>query len=171
MSNSYLYPRQKILGFFLIAISITVFLSILVPYQNAPNAALFGLCYSLSIGGVMFNPKVRKRFSVGESTQKQKFMSNLSLSILILGVIAIMNLCKGNIRLIWLLLFAMVGLHFFLFIPVHGKLIGILGLLLIINAIVGIALPALPLTTFFIVDGFVKLIFGILYTKVSPINW
>lgn len=171
--TTHVYPRQKIFGFFLIAIAFTIYLPVIFPYNGTPNGALFGLCYVISILGIMFNPIIRKKFSVGESTKKQKTMSNLSLFILTIGVFIIFKTLgtSGDYRLIWILIFGMVGVHFLTFIPVHGKLVGILGIILIINATIGIIFLTFPLTLFFIIDGTIKLIFGIIYIKLSPINW
>jgi hypothetical protein len=169
----YAYPRQKIFGFFLIAIAFTMYLTVIFPYKGMPNEELFGLCYFISILGIMFNPVVRKKFSVGESNKKQSIMSNISLFILLIGIFLIYKIIgvNGDYRLIWTLLFGLVGVHFLTFIPVHGEIVGILGLVLIINAAMGIIVSTIPLTLIVIIDGTLKLIFGIIYIKLSPINW
>lgn len=170
--NLYLYPRQKIFGAFLVAIAFTMYLTIIFPYKGTPNGALFGLCYVISIFGIMLNPIVRKKFSAGKGSNKQKMISNLSLLILVIGAFIIFKVFKTNdYRTIWILLFALVGVHFIMFIPVHGKLIGILGLILIVNAVIAIIYTSTPLNLVFIIDGTIKLIFGIIYLKISPINW
>lgn len=170
--NVYLYPRQKIFGAFLVAIAFTMYSTILFPYNEKPNGALFGLCYIISIFGIMLNPIVRKKFSVGEANKKQKIMSNLSLFILVIGAFVIFKVFNFNdYRTIWVLLFALVGVHFITFIPVHGRLIGALGAILIINAVIAIIFSAIQLNLVFVIDGSIKLIFGIIYFKISPINW
>ncbi len=59
-------------------------------------------------------------------------------------------------RRIWLEIMIVIGIHFFFFIPVHGKLMGILGGLTIINSLLGLLL-GWPLDLVFVIDGLLKL--------------
>lgn len=171
--KSYLYPRQKIFGFFLIAMSIVMYITPLFPYKGMPNGSLFGLGYAVCMFGIMFNPILRKKLSVCKATKFQTFMSNFSIAVLVVGVFIIFQCVgiNGSFRTIWVLIFGVVGAHFLTFIPVHGKIAGILGLALILNSAAAIMVPSIPLTFVFIIDGTIKLIIGVIFIKVSPINW
>ncbi|WP_222592671.1 DUF6609 family protein [Companilactobacillus nantensis] len=75
-----------------------------------------------------------------------------------------------SVYMTWIMVLIAVGLHFFAFIPVHGKIIGILGIVTILNGLIGI-LAHFPLDMIFVSDGVIKMIFGLIYLKVSPINF
>ena len=164
------YPRQRIFGVFLVVTAAGLYAAVAFPYQGAPNGALFGVFYGVSLFGVMLNPFARKKFSAGTATARQRLASNLSLAFLALGVVLIFTLASG-LRTVWLSLLMVVGLHFFGFVPVHGKLVGILGLLLCVNAVAGLGIGSLSLTTLFIVDATLKLAAGAVYLKFGPFDW
>ena len=71
-------------------------------------------------------------------------------------------------RTLWLGLFAIIGIHFLLFVPVHGRIAGILDAVLIANATAGFLLPCVALPDFFIVDGSLKLLAGVPYLRLAP---
>jgi hypothetical protein len=170
-SISPIYPRQRLFGLFLCMVSLALFLPAAFPFQGQPNGALFGVCYAAAFVGVMINPVVRSRVALLPSTPRQRRFSNLGLLILAVGAALASVLFADDPRTLWLGLFAIVGIHFLLFGPVHGRIAGILGALLISNAAAGFLLPAVALPDFFIVDGSLKLLAGALYLKLAPLNW
>jgi hypothetical protein len=165
-----IYPRQKLFGLFLCLVSLALFLPVAFPYQGQPNGALFGVCYVTAFAGVMINPLLRKRLTVGASTPRQRLFSAAGL-LLLAGGAAFIPTLTVDPRTLWLSLFLIVGTHFLLFIPVHGRIAGILGASLVVNAVAGFLFTGLPLPLFFIVDGSLKLLTGALYLKTSPLNW
>ncbi|MGX7417854.1 DUF6609 family protein [Carnobacterium gallinarum] len=53
----------------------------------------------------------------------------------------------------------------------YGKLIGLLGILVSLNAICALLLPIYSLTLFFCIDEILKIVFGGLMIKLAPINF
>ena len=97
---------------------------------------MFGLCYAIAFLGVMMNPRVRKRLGAGVASPRQRNWSNLGLVVLGIGCCAAGLLLGRDARALWLTLLLIVGAHFLFFIPVHGRLTGVLGILLVTNALV-----------------------------------
>ena len=66
-----------------------------------------------------------------------------------------------NWRMIWLMTFLAVGIHFIPFYFVHGiSMIGI-AILCSANAVIGIFLPIIPFIVLAFIDGLIKIGFGI----------
>jgi hypothetical protein len=163
--NGPTYPRQRVFGLFLCVVAAAVLLAIAFPYQGQPNGALFGLCYAVAFLGVMMNPFVRRWMGGGPSSRVQQNWSNVGLGVLAAGCAGSFLLLASNNRALWLALLLSVGVHFLFFVPVHGRLVGVLGLLVAANAAAGLVLGGIPLGVFFVVDGAVKLVAGVLYLR------
>ncbi|BDH82370.1 DUF6609 family protein [Lactococcus lactis] len=161
------YPRQKICGIWLIIVGISMFTLLNGGYKQP---VLFGILYAL---GMLFqlNPITRRKLAVGPGTDSQKKWSNISLIVLVVLCSVSGIISDGNIQKIWLFILLAVGIHFFFFIPVHGKLMGLLGIASTINALLALSINEYPLNAFFAVDGVIKLIFGILLVSLSPIDF
>jgi hypothetical protein len=164
------YPRQRVFGLFLCVVAAAVLLAIAFPYQRQPNGALFGLCYAVAFLGVMMNPFVRRWMGGGPSSRVQQNWSNLGLGVLAVGCAASFVLLASDNRALWLALLLSVGVHFLFFVPVHGRLVGALGVLVAANAAAGLVLGGVPLGVFFVVDGALKLVAGILYLRPSVVR-
>lgn len=177
MKNSaYIYPRQFIVGVWLIVVGIAMMTLMIKLLNGSPNPMYFGILYSVGMFWQL-NSRTRKRFSVSPGTKRQSHWANFSI-VLLMGLIFLaflpakllqLNLIQTT-YLTWIMILIAVGLHFFAFIPVHGKIIGILGLVTILNGVIGLIFR-LPLDIILVCDGVVKIIFGLIYLKVSPINF
>ncbi|MBL3529906.1 hypothetical protein JMJ99_00890 [Companilactobacillus zhachilii] len=174
--ETYKYPRQFIVGVWLITVGIAMMTLVIKLPNGIPNAAYFGVIYALGMFWQL-NSRTRKRFSVGSGTIRQKKWANRSIVILMALVFLsflpaqMMHLSGMQaVYVTWVMILIGVGLHFLAFIPVHGKIIGILGLVIVLNGLFGLFVR-LPLDMIFISDGLIKIIFGLVYLKVSPINF
>ncbi|KSU06339.1 putative membrane protein [Lactococcus lactis subsp. lactis] len=161
------YPRQKICGIWLIIVGISMFTLLNGGYKLP---VLFAILYAV---GMLFqlNPITRKRLSVGPGTDSQKKWSNISLIVLVVLCSVSGIISDGNIQKVWLFILLSVGIHFFFFIPVHGKLMGLLGIASTLNVLFELSVNEYPLNVFFAVDGMIKLVFGILLVSLSPIDF
>lgn len=65
-------------------------------------------------------------------------------------------------RRFWLWMLVVVGAHFLIFTFSHGPLAGVLGILCIINALIGLGLKNTNYRIFWVIDGFLKLGVGAL---------
>ncbi|PEE35448.1 DUF6609 family protein [Bacillus cereus] len=168
-SKIYKYPRQKINGIWLIIAGTAMFL-LLIKYNGYPNIWPFIIVYVLGVIWQL-NPKTRNKLAVGPGTKEQKRWSNFSITLLAILVFFVCHFFFNDYRIGWLLILLTVGIHFLLFIPLHGKLMLFLSISLIINALIGLIINSINLDIFFVIDGLIKIFFGGIFIKVSPINF
>lgn len=103
------------------------------------------------------------RLAQGAQAPFQKAMSNVAFMILglLCFLVGLLSWHMQDFRITWLLLFFAVGVHFFPFYFVHGKLLPILGTMCCASALAGLLLPSLPFLLFACIDGALKLGFGV----------
>lgn len=168
--TNYPYPRQRVCGLFLMGVGITMALSTLLGSKEYPNAFIFVIGYALSMFGIMFNKKVRNKFSIGEPTALQQKASDFAVIFIAVAapVIGMSLSGTGNYRMIWLLILLAVGIHFLPFVLIHGKLMLLLAILLIINSSVGLYFSNTPFAVFGAADAIIKIFIGIMLYKISP---
>jgi hypothetical protein len=168
-TQTYKYPRQKINGIWLAIAGAAMFL-LLIKYNGYPNIGPFIIAYILGMIWQL-NPKTRKKLAVGSGTLEQKKWSNFSMILLAILVFLVFYFFSYDYRTCWLLIILVVGVHFLTFIPVHGKLMFFLSISLIINAFIGLLITNVSLDVFFVIDGLIKILFGGIFIKLSPLNF
>ncbi|WIV17199.1 hypothetical protein QPK24_12115 [Paenibacillus polygoni] len=168
-AQTYKYPRQKINGIWLIIAGLAMFL-LLIRYNGYPNIYPFIIVYVLGMVWQL-NSKTREKLSVGSGTRVQKKWANFSIILLAILVFVFCQLFVDDYRTCWLLVMLGVAIHFLPFIPVHGKLMIFLSFTLMINAFIGLIINNISLDVFFIIDGLIKILFGIIFIKLSPLNF
>ena len=168
--SKYPYPRQKVCGLFLLGAGITMALASYFGTSKGPNVAIFVIGYFISNVGIMFNRKVRKKYSVGEPTVLQKKASNFALIFLVVMavIVGIAVGSKGDVRLTWLLILMAVGIHFIPFALIHGKLMYFLAVLLIVNSCAGIYFNNETFLIIGIIDALIKISIGVSLYLISP---
>ncbi|MED0984544.1 DUF6609 family protein [Bacillus paramycoides] len=168
-TQTYKYPRQKINGIWLIIAGTAMFL-LLIKHNGYPNVWPFIIVYILGMIWQL-SPKTRRRLAVGSGTPEQKKWANFSLIILAILVFLAFHFGGDDYRSCWLLILLAVGIHFIPFIPVHGKIMFLLSVILIINASIGLIITNVNLDVFFVVDGLIKILFGVIFIRLSPIDF
>ncbi|MGE7945990.1 DUF6609 family protein [Lysinibacillus sp. NPDC093688] len=168
-TQTYKYPRQKINGIWLIIAGLAMFL-LLIKYNGYPNVWPFAIAYVLGMIWQL-SSKTREKLAVGPGTREQKKWSNFSIMLLAILVFVIFQFFADDYRTCWLLILLAVGVHFLPFIPVHGKLMLFLSISLIINAFIGLIITTVSLDIFFVIDGLIKILFGVIFIKLSPTNF
>jgi hypothetical protein len=73
----------------------------------------------------------------------------------------VFTITDRNSRRFWLWMLIVVGAHFLIFTFSHGPLAGLLGLACIINASIGLRLENINYRVFWVIDGLLKIGFGI----------
>src|SRR5438132_10671432 len=63
-------------------------------------------------------------------------------------------------RSFWLWILLVVGIHFLIIAMAQGKLLVVLGVACVANAILGLWLPQVPLVVFWFIDGLMKIVVG-----------
>lgn len=170
IKNEYPYPRQKVCGLFLLGAGVTMALASLLGNSKSPSVFIFVIGYFISNIGIMFNRRIRKKYSVGEPTALQKKASNFALIFLMVMAVAIGMTVggKGDVRLTWLLILIIVGVHFVPFALIHGKLMYLLAALLVVNACTGIYLKNETFYIIGIIDALIKISIGVSLYVISP---
>ena len=76
-----------------------------------------------------------------------------------------------NYRMIWLSAFLAIGIHFFPFSTVHGKIMFPLAILVSLNAILGMVFSSIHFSVFAYIDVIIKTSFGIImFLSKNPLN-
>lgn len=173
------YPRQKICGVWLLVVGVAMFLLLVKNASGALNPIPFAVVYALGMVWQL-SPRTRRRLSVGEGSSRQKFFSNASIAVLMVLIFlsfALTQLVYGGIvtlpalRTLWLCILVSVALHFFMFIPVHGNMMAVLGVVLLVNAGAGLLFPTIPLDLVFVIDGIIKIVVGAVMIRISPTDF
>ncbi|WP_100407739.1 DUF6609 family protein [Bacillus solitudinis] len=88
-------------------------------------------------------------------------MDNISVAVTIF-LCTLCGLIIGfdDLRIVWLSIFFIIGIHFFGFYFSQGKLMLLLGGLTALNSIVGLLLVSVPFLLFAGIDGIIKIIIG-----------
>jgi hypothetical protein len=72
-------------------------------------------------------------------------------------------------RSFWLWILLVVGIHFLIIAMAQGKLLVLLGVACVANAILGLCLPHAPLAIFWFIDGLMKIIVGSWMLSTRPV--
>ncbi|WP_234122413.1 DUF6609 family protein [Clostridium hydrogenum] len=158
-------------GMWLIWIGVIIIFGTITGGSNCLNPFVFGVGYSFGMFMMLRSKFVEKHFSLGENSKFQNRISCIS----ILFMFIIMLLISGryfatyNYRMIWLGALLATAIHFIPFSLVHGKLLLILSIPLAINSLVGMFEPSVSFYYFGIIDGIIKVIFGIILIKTRKI--
>lgn len=154
-------------GMWLIWIGAVIILGTIVGGSNCLNPFVFAVGYSFGMFMMLKSKFVKKHFSFGENSRFQNMVSSAS----IMFMFVLMSLISGryfathNYRMIWLGALLATAIHFIPFSLVHGKLLLILSIPLSINALVGMVDTSVSFYYFGIIDGIIKILFGIAVFK------
>lgn len=112
--------------------------------------------------------------SLGKPTRTQvmTLVGAIILEFILTGVVFLVfknDFASGaSPRNFWLWILLVVGSHFLIIAVAQGPLMLVLGLLCIINAIVGLLVPNVSLAVFWFTDGLLKIIVGALMLMTRP---
>lgn len=157
------FLNKRLCGLWLIWIGLVILLGTQVGGDYAIHPVILGVGYVLGMM-VIFNSKaIERRFSFGPSSPFQDKMTNLSIVLMFV----LMSLFSGryfvtlDFRMIWLGALLATAIHFIPFAAVHGKTLIWLSIPLTVNAVAGMLLPEIPFYFFGMIDGAIKVVFGV----------
>lgn len=161
-SNSRKYNTQRTVGLWLIYIGSLIIVSAISGGEGYIQPFILGFGYGIGYFLIFGLPYVNQRLSYGKNSKFQERMDNISVVI----TIALCTLCGfvigfNDLRLLWLCIFVIIGIHFFGFYFSQGKIMILLGGLTILNSLIGIMMLATPFLLFAVIDGIIKIIFGV----------
>lgn len=157
------YNDKRCCGLWFLIVGVVIVIASILGGGQKVNMVIFTIGF---IGGFyisIINKKVVSKLSCGASSKFQNNVANFSIGILfpLMFIFGGSFFPSQNWRMIWLGTFLAVGLHFFPFYFVHGiSMIGI-AILCSLNAILGMFLPSVPFILFALLDGTIKIAFGI----------
>ncbi len=157
------YNEKRSCGLWLIIIGIVIIAASMLGGEQKVSLPIFVVGYAIGFYIAIINKKIAKRLSWGKSSAFQNRVANLSIALLfvLMFLIAGPFFASQDWRMIWLGAFLATGLHFFPFYFVHGKSMIPLAVLCSANAVIGMILPTLPFLALALIDGGIKVAFGI----------
>jgi len=166
------FPTIRVGGLFVASVGLVILISAIFSGPHLIAAPFFFAGFAIAVGGVLFNGSLRAKLASGEPSAKQRTVLRSAIVLeaaLIIGASALVG--AGNERLYWLLILLAVALHFLPLVAVHGPLMGALGVLCTINALVGLLFPQVPFLATAVTDGLLKIVFGslMLVRRTTPI--
>ena len=135
------YNTQRTVGVWLLYIGVIIILSAITSGDLFIQPFLMGFGYFIGYFLIFGLPYVNKKLSYGKNSKFQDRIDNISV-ILTIILCTLCGLVIGfdDLRLLWLCIFIVIGIHFFGFYFSQGKLMILLGILTILNSLVGILL-------------------------------
>lgn len=156
------YNNQRVGGVWLVYIGIILVAAALTGRELLIQPFIMGFGFFAGYILIFGLPYISRKLSYGKNTKFQDRMDNFSvfLSIALCTLLG-MTIGFDNPRTTWLLIFLIIGLHFFGFYFSQGKWMVLLGVLMAMNASMGLILPSVSFLFFAIIDALLKILFGI----------
>lgn len=156
------YNTQRTVGVWLVYIGVIIILSALMGDDLLIQPFTMGFGYFIGYFLIFGLPYVNNKLAYGKNSRLQDKMDNYSIIFtIILCTISGLVIGFDDLRLLWLCIFIIIGIHFFGFYFSQGNLMIILGVLTILNSLIGILLISIPFLLFAVIDGIIKIIIGI----------
>lgn len=156
------YPLVRSGGLFLLLIGSGIITDI-----------IFKGAFMIGTGLAVLSLLFAKVLSFGKPSSIQIFALALAVLLEIVLLITISNVLPSDInpavRLMWILM--IVGIHFLPMAFCFGPRFGMVGILCILNASVGLVLGDLPSEVFLFTDGALKVGFGVWLFKKPSFGW
>lgn len=158
------YPLLRVIGIWLMLIGTVIAIATLAGGRFELNPIVFMVGYGLSLYVTEFHPYVKKKYSLpGELSPFQKKMAKYG-DISLFPLMFVMGgsfIPSGDWRMVWLGTLLATGIHFLLFIPVHGRIMLYLSLVCSAVAVSGMMLSNMPFLYFGLLDAGIKIAFGL----------
>lgn len=157
------YNEKRCCGLWFLIIGMVIIIAAVFGGDKKINPAIFTIGYVLGFYISIINKQVVSKLSFGVLSKFQNNIANFSIVILFLLMFFLAGpfFPSQNWRMIWLGTFLAVGLHFFLFYFVHGRSMIVIAFLCTANAFLGMFLTVVPFMVFALIDGLIKIGFGI----------
>lgn len=172
MAHPYPYPTIRIGGLWFLWIGVVIILASLLTFGQTFNGPIFALGFILGIGGILINRRVRASLAFGETSKRQRTAMWAGVGLqAVLFIILANGFPNLDPRTFWLAALIIVGIHLFPFSLLHGPRAAFLGVLCIASAVLGVLLIGVPFWVFGVIDGVLKLLFGLwMFTTKPPVQ-
>lgn len=158
------FLSKRICGIWLIWVSVVILIGTFFGGSQEINMIIFNIGYFLGFILILGNKRVHNKFAFGPPSTFQNNMTLLSIVLMFVLLIGMGGqfFATQNYRMIWLSAFLAIGIHFFPFSAVHGKIMLPLAILVSLNAILGMIFSSIQFSIFAYIDVFIKALFGII---------
>lgn len=165
--SSHRYVSQRLCGLWLMYIGVIVMLAVWFSGSDLLNVVLLGIGYVIGYVLIFMLPYASRRLVIGKSDRFQDIWDNISLGFMVIGCTLVgMLVGFDDVRLAWLLIFLVVGIHFIGFYFSQGMSMVVLGVLTIVLIVIGLLFSELSFGFVMVLDGLLKFGFGVyLFTR------
>ena len=167
------FLSKRVCGIWLIWVSFVILIGTLFGGSQKINMIIFNIGYFLGFVLILGNKRIYNKFAFGPPSKFQKNMTLLSIILMFILLVGMGGqfFATQNYRMIWLSAFLAIGIHFFPFSTVHGKIMFPLAILVSINAILGMVFSSIHFSVFAYIDVTIKTLFGIImFLSKNPLN-
>lgn len=156
------YNTQRTVGVWLIYIGLIIVFSAAIAGDLLIQPILLGVGFAAGYFLIFGLPYVNNKLAYGKNSKFQDRMDNVSIFV----TIVLCTLCGiligfDDLRLIWLSIFIVIGVHFLGFYFSQGKLMILLAALTALNAVVGLLFHDIPFIIIALIDSLIKIVIGI----------
>lgn len=155
------YNTQRTVGVWLIYIGIIILISAILGGDLFIQPYVLGFGFFIGYFLIFGLPFVNNKLAYGKNSKFQDRMDNISVVVTII-LCTLCGLIIGfeDLRLLWLSILLIVGIHFGGFYFSQGKLMLYLGGLTALNALAGIFFADIPFLLLAVIDALLKVAFG-----------
>ncbi|MBS4220741.1 hypothetical protein KHA96_20795 [Bacillus sp. FJAT-49711] len=155
------YNTQRTVGVWLVFIGVIIILSAILGRDLLIQPFFMGFGFFIGYLLILGLPFVNNKLAYGKNSKFQDRMDNISVVVtIILCTLCGLIIGFDDLRLLWLCIFIVIGIHFFGFYFSQGKLMPLLGVLTTLNSLIGIFLSSVPFLLFAMIDSIIKIIIG-----------
>lgn len=157
------FLNKRLAGLWLIWIGLVIIVGTLLGADYGIQPVIFVVGYGAGMA-IIFNSKaLAQRYSLGPATPFQEKVSNFAIVLMfvLMGLFSGRSFATLDFRMIWLGALLATALHFIPFALVHGPAMVVMAVPLAATAVTGMLLPEIPFLYLGLVDGGIKLLFGL----------
>jgi hypothetical protein len=162
------FPTIRVGGLWLIWIGLTITVATALAGNQGLHGPVFFLGFIAGVVGILLNRRLRERVGYGQPAKEQRVAMWFAIGLQAVLFTILGQLHTLDTRTFWLVALLIVGVHFLPMARLHGPTAAILGGLCMLNAVVGLLVPSIPFLGLGIVDGLLKIVFGVwMFTAAS----
>jgi hypothetical protein len=155
-------------GLFVLFVGLGIMIGALLGENHLLAPLIVGASIAV-IAQSIFRSRLVQPLGTPTRVQIVALVSAIVLEMILAGVVAYAFHFHQS-RSFWLWILLVVGSHFLIIAVAQGRLLLLLGILCILNAIIGLWSPKVPLVIFWFIDGMLKVMVGAWMLSARPIK-
>jgi hypothetical protein len=166
------FANQRLCGLWLSWMGVIILTGTLFGGSYALHPVIFIVGYALGMGILFGSRSVKIRFGDRPFTKSEARIATLSILLMFILMVAFSGryFATMDFRMIWLGAFLATAIHFIPFSFVYGNGMLILSVPLAALAVYGMQHQDLPFQTIGLLDGAIKLLFGLYWLYKNPLR-